>query len=583
MKNSSKILSVMYKKMLIQQIISSIVISLNSIIDTFMIGRYIDNQGLSAMGFYGPITNVIFLCCVFSLGTQILVSEYIGKGDSSKARSIFSTCTAFLTIGFIVFGFLVFFFAEPLAGILGANGTCKEMLVSYLHGVAPGYVFLALYNLFVRFLQLNNKDSLARVSIAVMIVSNVSLDYIFVKAFDLGMFGMGLATAISNMLAMVVCLSCYLSRKNGKTLYFEFSGINFKNVGAMIPLGSSEFTFNVIIALRTYIFNIIILKICGPDAVAVMTILYTVCSFIGTIPSAATNSAITLGSIFYGERNTDEMKELYRYTIRNVLIVTTIVAGLIMVFRRHVAFVFAVPGTPIFDMTVDMLLLFPSMIILNGILHVTMGMYQCQKKMFFQNFMNIFENLSIPFVALGLSVFMGANGIWSSFTVAQVFCLLIIVIRVLIKKKKLSFKLTDWLDFDRELLEESENSLLINASNMDEVVEVSKKIQEFLGEKGIDTRTSYFSGLATEEMAGNIIRYGFENENNIVELFLLAKDGHVTIHIRDNCRLFDAVSYLSQFENEDVTKNIGIRLASKITKEMKYQTIFGMNMLIMEF
>lgn len=580
-KHSSRILSSMYKRMLIQQIISTIVISLNSIIDTFMIGRYIDEQGLSAMGFYGPITNVIFLCCVFGLGTQILVSEYIGKGDSAKAESVFSTCTAFLAIVFAIFGVLIFAFANPLASILGADGTVKEMLVSYLRGVAPGYISLTLYNLFVRFLQLNNKDSLARISIAVMVVSNVSLDYAFVNLFDLGMFGMGLATAISNTLAMLVCLSCYVFRSES-TLRFRISSIDLKHIKDMIPLGSSEFTFNVIIAVRTYIFNMIIIKIGGPDAIAVMTVLNTVCSFVGAVSSAASNSAITLGSIFFGERNIEEMKELYRYTLKNVVGISTVIAVLIMVFRKAIAFLFAIPGTTVYCMTTDMLLLFPSMLILNGIVHVTLGMYHCQKKIMIQNVMNIVENIAVPFVALGLSFLWGTNGIWLSYTFTQLLCLLMIALRVFIRSKKVTFRLVDWLDFDKALLTEGENSLFINAVNMDDVVKISKKIQDFLSERGIDNRTAYFAGLSTEEMAGNIVRHGILDENDIVELFLSVRDEKVSIHIRDNCKLFDAVNYLEQFNNEDPTKNIGIRLTSKISKEMKYQTIFGMNMLMIE-
>lgn len=582
MKNSSLILSSMFKRMLVQQIISSIVISLNSMIDTFMIGRYINNQGLSAMGFYGPITNIVYLCCVFSLGTQILVSEYIGKGDSVKARSVFSTCTAFLTIAFLIFGALVFVLADPLAGLLGAEGASREMLVSYFHGVAPGFVSLALYNLFVRFLQLNNRDSFARISIAVMIVSNVALDYIFVKVTDLGMFGMGLATAISNTLAMLVCLSCYLGKKNDRTLYFEMSGIKISQIGKMIPLGSNEFTFNVIIAFRTYLFNMILVKISGPDAIAVMTVLNTVCSFIGSIPSAAGNSAITLGSIFLGEGNIKEMEKLYKYTLRSITGITAVVAGFIMFFSEHVAYLFALPGTAVYDMTVRMLLLFSPMIVLNGIVHVTMGMYQSQKKMVFRNFMSIFENLSVPGIALVLSLWFSTDGIWLSFPVAQVVCLLIIGVRVFVKKKKITFRTLDWLDFDRKYLDEADSTILINARDMSEVVQIAKEIQEFLKNKGVNERTAYFSGLATEEMVGNIVKYGIKRDKETVELFLSVTNGQVTIHIRDNCRLFDATSYLNQFESEDVTENIGIKLVSKISREMKYQTLFGMNMLMIE-
>ena len=45
------------------------------------------------------------------------------------------------------------------------------------------------------------------------------------------------------------------------------------------------------------------------------------------------------------------------------------------------------------------------------------------------------------------------------------------------------------------------------------------------------------------------------------------------------CVPFDPKSKLKIVDTEDPVKNIGIKLVSKLAKEMNYQTTFGMNVL----
>lgn len=57
--------------------------------------------------------------------------------------------------------------------------------------------------------------------------------------------------------------------------------------------------------------------------------------------------------------------------------------------------------------------------------------------------------------------------------------------------------------------------------------------------------------------------------------------GEIFMRIRDNAPQFDPFKKLEMYrENEDdPAKNIGIRMVSKIAREMKYQTTLEMNVL----
>jgi Na+-driven multidrug efflux pump len=99
--NSNKenhILKNMYFKILPQQMIYGFVFMLNTIIDSFITSRFLGSEAMAALGFYTPVSNVLFLCYVFITGTQVMCGNSIGRGKSRKTVSIFSTCVVVILI-----------------------------------------------------------------------------------------------------------------------------------------------------------------------------------------------------------------------------------------------------------------------------------------------------------------------------------------------------------------------------------------------------------------------------------------------------------------------------------------------------
>lgn len=113
----------------------------------------------------------------------------------------------------------------------------------------------------------------------------------------------------------------------------------------------------------------------------------------------------------------------------------------------------------------------------------------------------------------------------------------------------------------------------------EEVLNVSVTIIDFCRYRGIDKKRSMLAGLAVEEMAGNVVEHGFRpGEKHRVDIRLVAKN-RLFICVRDDCRAFDPKLRLEQFEPEDVTKNIGIRMIAGMARQMNYQCPAGINTL----
>ncbi|MCR5475804.1 MAG: ATP-binding protein, partial [Lachnospiraceae bacterium] len=117
--------------------------------------------------------------------------------------------------------------------------------------------------------------------------------------------------------------------------------------------------------------------------------------------------------------------------------------------------------------------------------------------------------------------------------------------------------------------------------DMDEVIGLSNRLQQFCQEKGIDKRRAFFASLFLEEIAGNVEKHGFSADNNKhnVQVSIAVRSETLILSIKDDCVPFNIEQRRQMMDQEDVTKNIGIRMVSGIASEMHYQNILGLNVL----
>ncbi|MBQ5805042.1 MAG: ATP-binding protein, partial [Erysipelotrichaceae bacterium] len=165
------------------------------------------------------------------------------------------------------------------------------------------------------------------------------------------------------------------------------------------------------------------------------------------------------------------------------------------------------------------------------------------------------------------------------YTISEIITLSVLCLTAVFRKKKLLINVDDLLNLPEEF--DTANKYSISVRKLSEVVEVSRNIEAFCKDKGIDRRRAMLAGLCMEEMAGNVVEHGFEKDRkeNTIDIFTCIENNEVSLRLRDNCVPFDPNSRVEMFNPEDPCKNIGIRMVSKIAKEMNYHVNFGMNIL----
>ena len=162
---------------------------------------------------------------------------------------------------------------------------------------------------------------------------------------------------------------------------------------------------------------------------------------------------------------------------------------------------------------------------------------------------------------------------------------LVIVAYAWIKKKGCPRNMDELMAIPADFGAPDTERMDLSVRNMGEVITISRRVQDFCREKGIDERRAYLAGLAMEEMAGNIVEHGFEKDkkSHSVDVRVVHKNEDVILRLKDDCEPFDPGERQRLTEGEDPTKNIGLRIVFKTARELEYQNILGMNVLTIRF
>lgn len=186
---------------------SALVLSLYSVVDAIMVGRYEGEDGMAAVATIVPIwTIALSIGLLFGIGGATRIASALGAKKEEKARGYF-TVTIILLLAVSVLAWLVLlFFDRQLLSYFGAEGPILELALLYVRPikwVLPLVIFAQALTSFVR-----NDGSPLYASLAVIIggITNIVFDYLLVFVFNLGIYGAGLATAGSESLTCLLLL-----------------------------------------------------------------------------------------------------------------------------------------------------------------------------------------------------------------------------------------------------------------------------------------------------------------------------------------------------------------------------------------
>jgi anti-sigma regulatory factor (Ser/Thr protein kinase) len=161
----------------------------------------------------------------------------------------------------------------------------------------------------------------------------------------------------------------------------------------------------------------------------------------------------------------------------------------------------------------------------------------------------------------------------------------VILAIIFFKKKRATISAEDLALLDEDFGVPDENIYEAEIFTKEDISAASIAIGEFCKAHGEDDKTSYYISLCMEEITANIINHGFgiDNKDHRIDVRYVIKKKKRTLRIRDDCEIFDPISYFELHKNDAPSKTIGIRVVMSLTKDANYINSLGLNNLTLVF
>jgi len=327
-------------KMAIPTIVAFLINSIYSLADTFFVSS-LGTNATAAVSVNASLDQVIMMAgSMLAVGANSYIARLLGAKQEKKASQVLSTAF-FLALAFgAVIMLLGTVFVTPMVRLLGATPTCEEYAIDYATYVLMAAPFMATSFVMNQCLRAEGSATLSMIGMGFGGVLNCVLDPIFIFAFDLGVAGASMATALSKVVSFVILVFPYVTRRS----LLHMSVRNFKPTRSIlyqiVSVGSSSMLRSGLAVVAAILLN----KEAGAISDSVLAGV-GVCTKIMMFPFSI---ILGFGSGFqpvvgfnWGAKRFDRVMECYRFSSRVAFCGAAIMSAALIVFADPVIIAFA--------------------------------------------------------------------------------------------------------------------------------------------------------------------------------------------------------------------------------------------------
>ena len=425
-------------KLLIKQAVPAtigiLVMSLNMIVDTIFVGQWIGVLAIAAITVVLPIAFLISSIGMgIGIGGSSIISRALGANNPEKAFLTFGNqicLTVILAILFVVLGNV---FSVPILNLFGAKGEILPIASEYFGVIIYGVPFLAFAMMGNPTIRAEGKPKFAMYAMMVPSVLNILLDILFIKYFNWGMYGAGLATSIAYASCGLYILYFFLSSKSELQIIPKNFKLDFKIVQEIAKLGGVSIVRQGAISILMIVLNYSLYTYGGEISIAVFGIINRVMMFALSPVLGVSQGFLPVAGFNIGAKKNDRVKETIKKSIYFGSILGTLIFIGIVIFKEQIIWIFTNDATLLEKTPNAMLVVFLVTPIVTMQL-IGSAYFQAAGKAMPALLLTLLKQgiFLIP-LAYFLPIYYGIDGVWWSFPIADT---LATIITVLVLKRE---------------------------------------------------------------------------------------------------------------------------------------------------
>lgn len=324
----------------IPMLIGNIAQQLYNTVDSIVVGKYVGDNALAAVGSASPILNLLLVLFVgISMGVGIMVSQYFGSRDRENLSLTIGSSimlTAVSSILLMVFGAMII---RPVLHALNTPDSIIDWCSSYLFIILMGILGPAYYNILCGILRGLGDSLSALVYLLIATVLNIVLDLWFVAGFHMGVAGVALATVIAQLVSAFMCFLKLCRMTDLFDLKLRYLKPNRENIVTVLRLGLPSGVTQAIFSLAMVVVQSLTNSF-GELVIAANVIIMRVDGF-AMMPNFSFGTAMTTYSgQNVGAKKLDRVKQGAKQGTLIAVGTSAVITALILMFGRYLMAIF---------------------------------------------------------------------------------------------------------------------------------------------------------------------------------------------------------------------------------------------------
>ena len=324
----------------IPMLIGNIAQQLYSTVDSIVVGKYVGDNALAAVGSSAPILNLLLVMFIgISMGASIMVSQHFGAKQREELSHTIGNCITLTAISVIIVMVLAVLLVRPLLVLLKTPDSIIDWCTSYLMILLGGYIGSAYYNILSGILRGLGDAFSALIYLLVATVLNIVLDLLFVAKFDMGVSGVAWATVIAQAVSAVLCFIRLKKMTDVLDIHPRYMKLSGEYSGNIIKLGLPSGLTQAIFSMAMIVVQSLTNSF-GEQFIAANVIIMRVDGF-AMLPNFSFGTAMTTyAGQNVGARKLDRVVKGAKQGTLIAVLTSATLTGLILIFGRGLMGIF---------------------------------------------------------------------------------------------------------------------------------------------------------------------------------------------------------------------------------------------------
>ncbi|HIU02195.1 MAG TPA: MATE family efflux transporter [Candidatus Onthocola gallistercoris] len=299
--------------------------------DSVIVGRFVGESALAAVGASFSLTNVFISIAIGGgVGASVITSRYFGSRDYGRMKqSVYTSLLIFLLLSLILGGFGLSL-SRQILQLLNTPAAILDMATEYLNIYFLGLPFLFIYNVLSSMFNALGRSRIPLYLLIFSSVFNVVLDIYMVNSLNMGVAGAAWATLIAQGISAVFSfilflkeLSTYPSKETDIFNFSELKGI----AGIALPSILQQSTVSIGMMLVQSVVNSFGVEVLAGYSAA--SRVESIC----IVPMAAMGNAMsTFTAQNLGAGSSKRVQKGYMSAIRLVALFALIICFILEIF-----------------------------------------------------------------------------------------------------------------------------------------------------------------------------------------------------------------------------------------------------------